>query len=234
MKKSSSNFKNLIGLVFQNLTVLNRETEIGKKPIKWKCICECGKETIVASSGLLSGRTASCGCIKGGYTVSSVPLNPKPCSYCGGNFTPSRKSDKYCSIDCSANYRKNVKYPSQTKERNTSKMAEWRRKNPAKKLLSNLKQRGNIDIDEQWIQERLDAGVCEVTGIEFEFPNYGEGARGFNHYPWNASVDKVNPNGGYRKDNCKLVVWAYNRAKGLWTDEDMVKLAKGILNGNNK
>jgi hypothetical protein len=234
MKKSSVNFKDLTGVVFQKLTVLSRDTEIGKKPIKWKCFCECGKETLVSSGDLLSGHTASCGCIKGGYTVSSIKLDSKPCSYCGTHFTPERRSDKYCSIDCKTNYNKNVKYPSQSKECQRNKMAEWRMNNQAKKILSNIKTRNNIDIDLEWIQSRLDAGVCEVTGIKFTAPIYGQNAKGFNHFPWIPSIDKVDPNGGYCKSNCKMVVWAYNRAKGLWTDEDMVILAKGILDGTNK
>jgi hypothetical protein len=30
--------------------------------IKWRCICDCGKETIVITNSLLHGRTKSCGC----------------------------------------------------------------------------------------------------------------------------------------------------------------------------
>lgn len=109
-------------------------------------------------------------------------------------------------------------------------MARWRKNNPAKRILSNIKQRNNIDIDEQWIQERLDVGLCEATGIAFSFPEYGTKACGFNYHPWSASVDKIDPSKGYVKENCRLVVWAFNRAKGLWSDEDMLRLAKGIVN----
>ena len=114
---------------------------------------------------------------------------------------------------------------------NSSKdnMARWRRNNPAKRILSNIKQRNNIDLDEVWIQERLDRGTCEVTGISFEFPEYGSKPRGFNYHPWTASVDKIIPELGYRKENCRLVVWAYNRAKGLWSDEVVLQLARGVV-----
>ena len=33
----------------------------------WKCICECGKETIVSSCGLKSGGVKSCGCRQGNF-----------------------------------------------------------------------------------------------------------------------------------------------------------------------
>ena len=34
------------------------------KPIKWKCKCDCGNETIVNGSSLIQGLTQSCGCLK--------------------------------------------------------------------------------------------------------------------------------------------------------------------------
>lgn len=35
-----------------------------KSPVKVKCICDCGNETIVAKSDLMSGHTQSCGCLQ--------------------------------------------------------------------------------------------------------------------------------------------------------------------------
>ncbi len=53
----------LIGKIFGRLTVLERADNDGHGNIRWKCICECGKETIVTSSHLKSGHTRSCGCL---------------------------------------------------------------------------------------------------------------------------------------------------------------------------
>lgn len=235
MKKSSVNFKDLTNKTFGELYVIKRATDIGIKPIKWECLCSCKKTTIVISGQLLSGKTKSCGCIKtGGYNKSKNKLEDKKCFYCNSLFSPERKSDKYCSIECREKYTKNIKYPSASKENNKNKMALWRMNNPAKRILSNINTRNNIDIDLEWIQERLDKGVCEVTGIKFETPEYGANATGFNHFPWTPSIDKVVPTLGYKKSNCKMVVWAYNRAKGLWTDDVVIKLAKGVINELDK
>ena len=38
----------------------------------WRCICDCGKETIVRTSSLLSGRTKSCGCKR--YEAKMLPI----------------------------------------------------------------------------------------------------------------------------------------------------------------
>ncbi len=38
---------------------------------------------------------------------------------------------------------------------------------------------------------------------------------------------------GYIPDNVQLVCWCYNVAKQTWTDEDVLKLAKGLLEKEN-
>jgi len=54
----------LAGKVFNRLTVIeeNGRTRFGK--VKWLCKCSCGNETTVIGSGLISGNTTSCGCLK--------------------------------------------------------------------------------------------------------------------------------------------------------------------------
>lgn len=58
---------NLTGRRFGTLQVLGRSADTGggKKPVvKWECICDCGKRTVVKSDSLLSGHSQSCGCRK--------------------------------------------------------------------------------------------------------------------------------------------------------------------------
>lgn len=51
----------LIGRKFNHLTVISQsETKYGK--LHWLCKCDCGENTIVCTSGLISGHTQSCGC----------------------------------------------------------------------------------------------------------------------------------------------------------------------------
>lgn len=65
--KHTSKIKNdLTGRRFDKLFVLERTENILKpdrKPIiQYKCLCDCGNETIVRYSSLISKRTTSCGC----------------------------------------------------------------------------------------------------------------------------------------------------------------------------
>ena len=72
---------NLTGCRFGKLIVLERvENEItssGNSVVMWRCLCDCGEETIVRSSALLHGYTKSCGCMKshGEYYISTYLLS---------------------------------------------------------------------------------------------------------------------------------------------------------------
>ena len=56
--------EDLTGKRFNKLVVLHRvENGKGDKS-RWKCVCDCGNETIVSSSNLKAGAVKSCGCLK--------------------------------------------------------------------------------------------------------------------------------------------------------------------------
>ena len=58
--------KDLLNKTFGKLKVIEHLGKLapGKKNRhRWKCICECGKTTIIQSNHLLSGDTRSCGCL---------------------------------------------------------------------------------------------------------------------------------------------------------------------------
>lgn len=51
------------GQQFGRLTVLCREGTNAAKKVMWRCACVCGKEVVVTSGSLVTGNTASCGCL---------------------------------------------------------------------------------------------------------------------------------------------------------------------------
>lgn len=54
----------LVGQKFSRLLVIKFD-KIGKhRGAQWKCLCDCGKTTIVGSNSLKMGRIRSCGCLK--------------------------------------------------------------------------------------------------------------------------------------------------------------------------
>lgn len=81
-------------------------------------------------------------------------------------------------------------------------------------------------LTREWVEERIDRGSCEVTGIEFSvLPGEGRG----NPSPWAPSIDQITPGAGYTPENSRLVCWIYNCAKSTASDEDVLKLANALV-----
>jgi hypothetical protein len=82
-----------------------------------------------------------------------------------------------------------------------------------------------ITIDRRFIEERLEAGICEVTGERFDFdPPVG----GTHRNPWAPSVDRRDNNGGYTPENTQIVCVAYNISKADWSSADHRRLVEAM------
>lgn len=77
-------------------------------------------------------------------------------------------------------------------------------------------------LTREWIREKISAGTCEVTGIPFVQGKLTAG-------PWSPSLDRIVGSLGYTPENTRVVVWAFNAAKGHWSDEDVLMLAKAVV-----
>ena len=76
----------------------------------------------------------------------------------------------------------------------------------------------DFDLDEQWIKDKINEG-CSRTHMKFDLTL-------INRNPLAPSVDRIDITKGYTKDNCQVVIWAYNQAKGWFTDKDVKKMCK--------
>ena len=98
-------------------------------------------------------------------------------------------------------------------------------KYPEGRLCTHAKRRAKqknlgYELDPFWVRERIDTGRCEVTNIPFEI-KVGS--------PWMPSIDRIDSSKGYTKENSRLVVWAFNRARGTFSDDVMLRLARAIV-----
>ena len=75
----------------------------------------------------------------------------------------------------------------------------------------------------QRVAKAFAVGVCEVTGLPFVFEPRQNGS------PWVPSLDRTVPALGYTDENVKVVVWAYNAAKGVWTHGHVITLARALV-----
>jgi hypothetical protein len=77
-------------------------------------------------------------------------------------------------------------------------------------------------LDDDWALEKLKDGHCEVTGMPFILET---GAARNQFCP---SIDRIDSSLGYTKNNCRMVSWIFNRAKGEGTDGDVEVMARAL------
>ncbi len=81
-----------------------------------------------------------------------------------------------------------------------------------------------IDLDKKWCRERIDR--CEATNILFD--NTYEGTF-ITMNPYAPSIDRIDNNRGYTRDNCRLVLTAFNSLKSTLSDEELYKNLKQFV-----
>ena len=84
-------------------------------------------------------------------------------------------------------------------------------------------------LTKEWIEERLKGGVCEITGVKFDFKSLGKGMR-----KYAPSLDRQNPKQGYTEENTRVVVWIYNLWKSTYSDNEVVEFAKIVVEAAGK
>lgn len=77
------------------------------------------------------------------------------------------------------------------------------------------KQKGlDFTITKEWIAERLEAGVCQLSGLPLEIAQAGTAN--------SPSLDRKVNSKGYTPANCQVITAQANRAKGEWTQGDLL------------
>lgn len=90
---------------------------------------------------------------------------------------------------------------------------------------SRAKNRGHkCTIDKAWVERKLAPMKCEVTGVQLKW------APG-NKHPLLPSLDRIDPNKGYTPENTRVTSWIFNRARGTFSDEEVLEyLVKPLAN----
>lgn len=83
----------------------------------------------------------------------------------------------------------------------------------------------DFEITPEWIQCRLDLGVCEATGLHFDFERTTKGKFLCARAP---SLDRKNPGLGYTPDNCWVVCLQVNLAKSEWGMEALLEVSRAL------
>lgn len=88
-----------------------------------------------------------------------------------------------------------------------------------------------FNLDAEWLLPRL-KGRCEITNLEFKMvkAEYRKKKQS-GPKPFSPSIDRIDPNKGYTKDNCRLIISCVNAFKSTMTDKQMKNVAKALLAG---
>jgi hypothetical protein len=105
-------------------------------------------------------------------------------------------------------------------------------KGRAAHMLNNARSRARkykvpCDLTRAWIQERLECGACEITGIPFVLCM--NGGKGHVDNPFTPSLDRKKRQEGYTKENVQVVSWIYNRARGAFSDEAFNQMLDALI-----
>lgn len=68
-------------------------------------------------------------------------------------------------------------------------------------------------------------GRCAMSGIPFDMRLKPRGV----DFPFRASLDRIDNTLGYLDTNVQIVAKIYNSAKYIWNDEDVLKMAQGLM-----
>jgi hypothetical protein len=80
-----------------------------------------------------------------------------------------------------------------------------------------------FNLTPKWVKEKLDRGICELTGIPFDMEEEGR--------QWSTpSLDQIDAGKGYTMDNTRLVLFSVNSMMGNWGQDRAKVIAHGLLN----
>lgn len=83
-----------------------------------------------------------------------------------------------------------------------------------------------FDLTLDWISDRVIAGVCELTGLPFDF---GSVPNGWTYNPRSPSVDQIIAGAGYKTSNCRVILTSLNNALSQYGDEHFEEVASAFL-----
>jgi hypothetical protein len=155
----------------------------------------------------------------------------KSCECCKSPIEGKRADAKFCSKQC-LDRTKAARWRAANLERSR---AIWTRYALSPRgtvtLMLNyardraLEQDVPFDLDHEFLLPKLEAGVCELTGLPFERIRPG----GRKTHPFGPSLDRKNRDLGYVKSNTRLVCCALNTAFADWGEEVWLILARALV-----
>lgn len=122
--------------------------------------------------------------------------------------------------------KEHFKLKKETSRKQAKKYAQTTR-GRANQLLRSAKKRSinrnlKFDITSDWVEQKLIVGVCELTGLPFDFKSSKNTYRN----PYAPSLDRINCSKGYTQQNVRVVLNSVNEALNEYGLEIMKPIFK--------
>lgn len=158
-------------------------------------------------------------------SAGSEPL--RTCSNCGSE----KPASEFSLTGWKKTYRSLCKVCRNKTARTLHQMRKGSTATRASRLTAAAKSRAatkglSFDLTVEWVQEALDSGVCEATGIAFDLSSN----RGWN----TPSLDQIAAGAGYTMSNTRLVLFGLNAACGNWGENKVIEMANAIMRQRRK
>lgn len=83
-----------------------------------------------------------------------------------------------------------------------------------------------FDLDWQWMQEKIDRGICEATGLPLTMD---VGKRDGTADPFSPSIDRIDPDGPYSLENSRVVCYVFNLSRSAFGDDVFYKMCRAFM-----
>lgn len=155
-------------------------------------------------------------------TITKPLLESKICTNCQEEKDIIEFKIRPVNKDGYANQCKRCEYQITTVSRNAYELKHW-----AKRLFIHAKKHNkyDFDIDEQFVSELYEKqnGRCYWFNVELEPSNIAK-------YPWQPSLDRLDREKGYTKDNVVLACYSANIGRNTSSEELFSKFIEDLKN----
>lgn len=232
-----------------------RKNNNGVNTTFWKCKCDCGniKENI-REDHIISGKSQSCGCNRGRhgpinpYTYKLTKeflieeyINKKKSVSSIASETHISKSwieVKLKQFDIVKRTNKENGFPNKAKEASIKSL--WKGYEEISgsyfgRIQKSAKDRGilfDITIKDIWNKFIEQNKKCALTDIEIYF--YPKGCSRRDKYLKTASLDRIDSNKGYTKNNIQWLHKDINKMKWEFTQDKLIEYCRLIINKKDK